>query len=189
MENILIVSSSNKSKELLISIAKESGNYKVSSVENSFQCKEVIKRINFDLIIINAPLLDDSGEKLSISINEKTNSSIILIVKKDSLQDDIYNIESRGIYRIEKPLNKLILTKIINSYIIHRRRFNYINNENEKLKKRINDIRLIDRAKLTLIQYLKMSEEESHKYIEKQAMDLRITKVEVAKNILKIYEY
>ena len=58
-----------------------------------------------------------------------------------------------------------------------------------KLKEKINDIRLIDRAKLTLIQYLKMSEEESHKYIEKQAMDLRITKVDVAKNILKIYEY
>ncbi|WP_334294967.1 ANTAR domain-containing protein [Terrisporobacter hibernicus] len=40
-----------------------------------------------------------------------------------------------------------------------------------------------------MIQYLKMSEEQSHKYIEKQAMDLRITKVEVAKNILKTYEY
>lgn len=79
--------------------------------------------------------------------------------------------------------------KVINSYIIHRRRFNTIINENEKVKKRINDVKLIDRAKLTLIQYLKMSEEESHKYIEKQAMDLRITKVEVAKNILKIYEY
>ena len=82
-----------------------------------------------------------------------------------------------------------MLINIINSYITCRRKFNPIVNENEKLKEKINDIRLIDRAKLTLIQYLKMSEEESHKYIEKQAMDLRITKVEVAKNILKIYEY
>ena len=90
---------------------------------------------------------------------------------------------------MEKPLNKLMLINVINSYIICRRQFNPIVNENEKLKEKINDIRLIDRAKLTLIQYLKMSEEESHKYIEKQAMDLRITKVDVAKNILKIYEY
>ena len=78
--------------------------------------------------------------------------------------------------------------KIINAYIIHRRRYNFILKENEKLKKTISDIKLIDRAKITLVEYLNMSEDESHKYIEKQAMDLRITKVEVAKNILKIYE-
>ena len=78
--------------------------------------------------------------------------------------------------------------KIINAYIIHRRRYNFILKENEKLKKTISDIKLIDRAKITLVEYLNMSEDESHKYIEKQAMDLRITKVEVAKSILKIYE-
>ncbi len=189
MEKILIVSSSNKSKELLINMAKESGAYEVSAVENSFQCRELVKKINFDLIIINSPLRDDYGENLSIFINENTNSSIILIVKSNSSEENISNIENKGIYIMEKPLNKLMFMKVMNSYIIHRRRFNTIINENEKLKKRINDIKLIDRAKLTLIQYLKMSEEESHKYIEKQAMDLRITKVEVAKNILKIYEY
>ena len=38
------------------------------------------------------------------------------------------------------------------------------------------------------MQYLRMSESEAHRYIEKQAMDLRITKIEIAKNILKMYE-
>ena len=89
---------------------------------------------------------------------------------------------------MEKPINKFLFMKIINAYIIHRRRYNFILKENEKLKKTISDIKLIDRAKITLVEYLNMSEDESHKYIEKQAMDLRITKVEVAKNILKIYE-
>ena len=67
-------------------------------------------------------------------------------------------------------------------------KFKFIINENKKLKKTISDIKLIDSAKITLVEYLNMSEDESHKYIEKQAMDLRITKVEVAKSILKIYE-
>lgn len=44
MEKILIVSSSNKSKELLINMAKESGAYEVSAVENSFQCRELVKK-------------------------------------------------------------------------------------------------------------------------------------------------
>lgn len=189
MENILIVSSSNKSKELLINIVKESGSYDIKAVEDSSQCMEIIKKINFDLIIINCPLRDDHGEKLSIFINKNTNTSIILIIKNNLSQVNISSLESSGTYIMEKPLNKLLLINVINSYIIHRRQFNSIITENEDLKNKINNIKLIDRAKLTLIQYLKMSEDEAHKYIEKQAMDLRITKVEVAKNILKIYEY
>ena len=33
-----------------------------------------------------------------------------------------------------------------------------------------------------------MSESQAHRYIEKQAMDLRVTKKEIAENILKTYE-
>lgn len=189
MEKILIVSSSNKSKELLTNIIKESGDYEVLAVENSFQCREIIKQVNFDLIIINSPLRDDYGDKLSIFINKNTNSSIILITKNNLLDEEKNNMINKGIYIMDKPFNKGLFIKIINSYIIHRRRFEFIINENDKLRKKINDIKLIDRAKLTLIQYLNMSEDEAHKYIEKQAMDLRITKLEVAKNILKIYEF
>jgi AmiR/NasT family two-component response regulator len=57
-----------------------------------------------------------------------------------------------------------------------------------QLQLKIEEIRLVNRAKAILIQYLKMTEQEAHKYIEKQAMDLRITKREVATSILNTYE-
>lgn len=61
--------------------------------------------------------------------------------------------------------------------------------ENSRLVQRLEDIRVITRAKCLLIEYLNMSELAAHKYIEKQAMDLRITKKEVANRILKTYEH
>ncbi|MPN40452.1 hypothetical protein SDC9_187989 [bioreactor metagenome] len=60
--------------------------------------------------------------------------------------------------------------------------------ENRKLQTTIEEIRLIDRAKCALIQCLLMTEPQAHRYLEKQAMDLRLTKREVAENILKTYE-
>nr|WP_325247385.1 ANTAR domain-containing protein [uncultured Oscillibacter sp.] len=48
-------------------------------------------------------------------------------------------------------------------------------------------MRLVNRAKWTLIQCLGMSEEEAHRYIEKQAMDNRISRREVAKRVLTTY--
>ena len=60
--------------------------------------------------------------------------------------------------------------------------------ENSKLTQKIEDVRIIDRAKCLLISYLKVNEQEAHRYIEKQAMDMRITRREVAEGILKTYE-
>ena len=47
---------------------------------------------------------------------------------------------------------------------------------------------MIDRAKCILIQYLNMTEAEAHRYIEKQAMDMRSTKRVIAEGILRTYE-
>ena len=55
------------------------------------------------------------------------------------------------------------------------------------MDEKIQEIRLVTRAKWTLIQCLGMSEEEAHRYIEKQAMDNRISRREVAKRGLTTY--
>ncbi len=47
---------------------------------------------------------------------------------------------------------------------------------------------MISRAKCVLMQCLAMSEPQAHKYLEKQAMDLRISKKNVAEQVLTTYE-
>lgn len=50
------------------------------------------------------------------------------------------------------------------------------------------EMEIINRAKTTLMEYLGFTEPQAHRYIEKHAMDMRVTKIEIARNILKIYE-
>ena len=58
----------------------------------------------------------------------------------------------------------------------------------EKLtEEKIQEIRLVNRAKWALIQCLGMSETEAHRYLEKQAMDHRISKREAALQVLATY--
>ncbi|HIT05611.1 MAG TPA: ANTAR domain-containing protein, partial [Candidatus Scybalocola faecipullorum] len=56
-------------------------------------------------------------------------------------------------------------------------------------KNKMNEIQIIDRAKWLLVDQLKMSEPEAHRYIEKQAMDRCVKRVEIAQNILRTYEH
>ena len=69
-----------------------------------------------------------------------------------------------------------------------RKRLFGLTDENLRLRARIEELRLIDRAKCTLISVLNISEKEAHRTIEKQAMDLRLTKKQVAEHILRTYD-
>ncbi len=66
---------------------------------------------------------------------------------------------------------------------------NFLNGVSSEQEQEITDEqRLIIRAKRTLMLYLNMSEAAAHRYIDKRATDMRLTKKEIAKNILKTYE-
>ena len=60
--------------------------------------------------------------------------------------------------------------------------------ENERLKHMVEDMKVINRAKLLLVTCLNMSEEQAHRYLEKQAMDLRVSKLQIAMQVIKTYE-
>jgi response regulator NasT len=55
------------------------------------------------------------------------------------------------------------------------------------LKSRLEEIKIINTAKLLLIEHKKMSEDEAHKYIEKKAMDFRVSKIKIANEIIDEY--
>ena len=64
-----------------------------------------------------------------------------------------------------------------------------LRSENKMLRDMVNEMKLVNRAKCVLIEYLKISEKEAHRQIQKRAMDQRVTLTEVAADILKTYEY
>ena len=55
-------------------------------------------------------------------------------------------------------------------------------------EEKMQEIRLANRAKWALIQCLGMSEEAAHHYLEKQAMDHRISRREAAIRVLATYQ-
>ena len=56
-----------------------------------------------------------------------------------------------------------------------------------KLKKKLDEIRVINRAKLALMTYLGFTEQQAHRYIEKEAMDMRCTKLEISEKVIRMY--
>lgn len=142
----------------------------------------------FDLVIIDAPLPDEGGDDLALYAAEKTASGVILLVPCNVIDDVAGDVEDAGVFVLPKPISPELFGQAAKLLVAYRARLMTLESENTKLHRKISEIRMVDRAKCVLIQTLGMTEAGAHRYIEKQAMDMRISRTEVAESVLKTYE-
>jgi response regulator NasT len=188
MDNILIVSSSNKSIELLSQIINSWAVSKITSTKSSGEARRLLNTVEFDLVIINTPLSDEFGDSLATSLTETSSSGVIIIIQNEIADEMSAKVSDYGVLVVSKPISRQFFYQALKLAVASKKRMSGLVNENNLLQRKIEDIRLVARAKCVLIQYLSMSEDQAHRYIEKQAMDLRATRKEIAQNILKNYE-
>lgn len=188
MDKVLIVSGSKSSAQSLSEMIGSDSRPQVTFSTNSGEARRIISTQSFDMIIVNSPLADDLGADFSIHAATQTLSSVMFLVKSDLYGMLCARLETYGVLVLEKPINRAFFGKALSLAKATQVRLKGFRQENLKLKNQINEMRLCDRAKAALMKYLNLTEPQAHRFIVKQAMDMRITKTEVAQNILKTYD-
>lgn len=186
--SVLIVSSNEKTASFITQLLDPALYRPVSIAKSGNEASRMLISSTFDIVIVNAPLSDELGYELALNISEKSVSGIILMVKNEIFDEVCDRVEDYGILTVSKPLSKQLFYQSLRLVVATREKLKSLEKENVRLQVKIQEIRIINRAKWALIEYLKMSESQAHRYIEKQAMDMRITKKAVAEGILRTYE-
>ncbi|MFA6891461.1 MAG: ANTAR domain-containing protein [Sphaerochaetaceae bacterium] len=188
MSTALVVSATEKSTAALTSLIHQlEGAIAVTSKESASEARRQVLDYEYDLVIINTPLSDEDGLDLSKMIIEETLSPVILLVRNEFFSDIQSQMENFGVLVVQKPIIREVFFQTLGLAKSLRRRLVGMQNENEKLQKKIDEIKVVDQAKWTLIRTLGMNEEQAHRYIEKQAMDMRRSRYDIASCILKTY--
>ena len=141
-----------------------------------------------NMIIIDTPLKDEFGTDIALKAAQSGNAGVILVIKSVNADMIASKVEEYGIFVIPKPFTKSVFGQSVKFVFTSLRRFRVMKRQENKLRKQVEDIKRVDRAKCLLIQYEDMTEEEAHRYIEKKAMDDRISRREVSEKIIKFYE-
>ena len=81
----------------------------------------------------------------------------------------------------------MMLTQALRWMAAARERLRRTEKKTATIEEKMEEIRLVNRAKWLLIEQLKMTESDAHRYIEKQAMDRCVSRREIAQNIIRIY--
>lgn len=186
--SVLIVSASRNFNTAMASLLPVSEFWPVSTVGSVASARRELLERAFDIVIINAPLPDDLGSALAVDVSTHSQAAALLLVKSD-IYDEVYSeVMEYGVFTLSKPTSAQLLSQYLKILCTARERIRRLEGKQQSVEEKIEEIRLVNHAKWLLIECLSMSEAEAQRYIEKKAMDLRISKRQMAENVIKTYE-
>lgn len=183
----LVVSSSEKFNESIAPILASAGCEPVTYAGSIAAAKRLSMESRFDHVIINAPLTDEFGSKFAIDVCTGKNSVCLIFVKTELYAEIRSKVTPYGVFTLPKPTSAVALTHGLDFMAAARERLRNMEKKTLSISEKMEEIRLVNRAKWLLIDRLKMTEPDAHRYIEKQAMDTCVSKGSVAREIIAMY--
>ena len=188
MPRILLLSGSETGREKLRMLLSEIPEAEICALPGVEAVEKEGGFGGYDLIVIYPPLSDCEGFELAESLLKRETAGVLIVVRKETPAQTYAKAEDGGAVILEKPFSKELFYALSKSCLAARRRMERLGERAEQLESRVEETRLVGRAKCVLVQYLNMTEAQAHRYVEKQSMDMRMSRTAVAMGILRAYE-
>lgn len=185
--SVLIVSAAENLNTALTALLPESKYGPVHIASSISAAKRAFAERIYDYVIINSPLPDDIGTRFAIDTCNSKGTVVLLMVRAE-LHAEIYDkVAEHGVFTLPKPTSKPTIITALSWMSSARERLRKAEKKTLSIEEKMEEIRLVNRAKWLLISELQFDEPEAHRYIEKQAMDRCVSKKVVAEEIIKTY--
>lgn len=184
IHSVTVICKDSKISQLIMTMLPQVM-FNVTLIEDSNEARRRRMDLRSEIYIV------DSGDGKDADLAEDfcDSSSVTLLLVPNHLFDQIsYRFETRGIICVSKPLDNYMFYAMIKAALAMTYKIHELSAQTFRLKEKMEEIRIVNRAKMVLMQSLSMSEAEAHRYIEKEAMDRCIKKLSVAENVLRTYE-
>lgn len=185
--SVLVVSSSKSFDSVLSSLLSDFDFYPIVKVPGAGAAKRAAAERVFDFVIINAPLPDEFGTELAIDACSSKETVVLLFVKSEIHGETYDKVVKHGVFTLPKPISRQAIFQALEWMASMRERLRKIRMKTLSVEEKMAEIRLVNKAKWLLISQLNMDEPHAHHYIEKQAMDMCVSKRKVAEDIIKTY--
>ena len=186
--SVLLASASEKFNTVTASLLPGSEFWPVTVAKTAGEAQRLMLERSFDLVLVNTPLPDEFGARLAIDASRKTQAGVLLIIRRELHEELYYKVMEDGVITLPKPVSESVMSQMLRTLCSVRERLRRAEERQVTVEKKIEEMRLVNRAKWLLIERLHMTEEDAHGYIRRQAMDKRVTQREAAEDILRTYQ-
>lgn len=185
--SVLVVSAVENFHSAMTSMLPEASFQPIVKVQTVAEAQRAVAERSFDFVIINAPLKDDLGMRFAIDCSTSHNSLVLFLISNE-IHGDVYaKVAAHGVFTLPKPMNKQSMDNALRWLMTTKRKLSGVEKKKTKIEDKMEEIRLVNKAKWLLISNEGLLEPEAHRYLEKEAMDRCITKKELCEKIIKKY--
>ncbi len=182
--SVLTVSANEKFNISLRALLNESRFSPVKTVSSISSARRELLSRGYDLIMINSPLPDGNGIDLAVDICSQSSSGVMMFIKNEKFDDVSGVLTEYGVLTVPVPTSVSIINQSLRLLCSTRERMKKVEQKTAKLEEKMEEIRIVNRAKWALIDRYQMNESTAQRFIEKTAMDECITKRAVAERII-----
>lgn len=185
---VLVVSSSEKMDESFRKLLPSSRYSLVTYTSSIAAAKRAVIDTFYDFVLINSPLTDDFGATFATELCQKKSSVCLFLVRNELYEKINYQLTPYGVFTVAKPTSSANMEQALRWLAAARERLIHADQKTDSIEAKMNEIRIVNRAKWLLIENMQLTEAEAHRFIEKQAMDHCVSKRSIAEDILKTYQ-
>ena len=158
--------------------------FELTTTSDFNEARRLATERTFNIIIADS----GDGYDTDFAINVADSySTILLLVPNEHFDEISYRVEGYGILTITKPFEPFYFYNMVKIAIAVQYKVQVLSSQTTKLKVKMEEIKQVNRAKMLLMQNINMSEQEAHRYIEKEAMDRGMKKTAISEEIIKTY--
>lgn len=187
IKRVLVVSANASAHGLIRGLLPQDEFPIVVHTASAAAARRTLLTTEFDLMVVNTPLPDELGSEIALEFSERT-MGVLVLCKKETYEQYVYPLEEGGVLVLEKPASRQAIYSAMRLLCAVVERLSRLERRNKTLQDKMTDIRMVNRAKWLLIENLGMTEKEAHYHLEKQAMDMRLSRREVAEHIIRTYD-
>ena len=184
----LLVSSSEAQTQRISALLTRARIVPFDHAGSARQALEQFDAGGIDGVLIAEPIAGSSGQELALQLKKRHCMAVLLLAAPEHADAAAALLEQSGVLVLPNDAPESLIVQTIRLLTAVRIQLEQMQHKTEKLEAKVADIRIINRAKLLLVQHLQMTEAEAHKYIEKQAMDTGMRRRTIAENIIRTYE-
>ena len=158
--------------------------FELTTTSDFNEARRLATERTFNIIIADSG--DGYDTDFAINIADSY-STILLLVPNEHFDEISYRVEGYGILTITKPFEPFYFYNMVKIAIAVQYKVQVLSSQTTKLKVKMEEIKQVNRAKMLLMQNMNMTEQEAHRYIEKEAMDRGMKKTAISEEIIKTY--
>ena len=180
MELVLIVAEMSRCDEIKKKI--KGGQYAFVRAENEGEARKKILDFALSLVIIDVPL--SSGSAMDLAAFSSAEGLDTILLSPDGMCSHLASEMARyGVYVAARSGGELSV--VLRTILVSREKVRKAEEKTRKVLERLKNEKLLCEAKCLLAGKRAMSEADAHSYIERKAMDCRISLADAALVIVR----